>query len=259
MSEEIRTYDDLSPEEVQKYREKRGRFYMYLNQYNFWKHFSDKQRSKAIMAILNFEKYGELPTLSENDVDDVAILPYLDFFLDQAQKDFKSYVNTALKNKKNGAKSHSNVESEEERTLPNATERYHSQASDSERKRTEPDKIRQDKIKSGTERYRTEPDKIRQDKIRQDKTREDKTRDISVSGYIERATDKNKPSITPPEYQTVTDYCKSVGLAAEGSGLFSAKAFMKYYSGQDWMIDGEPVTDWRPLIDLWLEEHSARG
>ena len=206
------------------------------------------------MAILNFEKYGELPTLSENDVDDFAILPYLDFFLDQAQKDFKSYVNTSLKNKKNGAKSHSNVEAEEERTVPNGTERYHSQASGSERKRTEPDKIRQDKIVA-TERYRTEPDKTRQDKIRQDKIRED----ISVSSYIERAIDKNKPSITPPTYQAVTDYCKSVGLAAEGSGLFSAKAFLKYYSGQDWMIDGESITDWRPLIDLWTEEHKARG
>ncbi len=224
------------------------------------------------MAILNFEKYGELPTLSENDVDDFAILPYLDFFLDQAQKDFKSYVNTSLKNKKNGAKSHSNVEAEEERTVPNGTERYHSQASGSERKRTEPDKIRQDKIVA-TERYRTEPDKTRQDKIvateryrtepdktRQDKIRQDKIReDISVSSYIERAIDKNKPSITPPTYQAVTDYCKSVGLAAEGSGLFSAKAFLKYYSGQDWMIDGESITDWRPLIDLWTEEHKARG
>lgn len=245
-----RRYEDLTPEEVQEYREKRKSFPMYLNQYPMIEYLSLEQKGAILTAMFEFEINGAVPEKAETDP---MIYGYLHWWIDQEGKNFHTWVNTCLRNADNGRKAHQAQPNGGERnqTQPNATERRRETANSA-------DKISQDKERNRTAANladKISQGKRREEKESQDKTREEKARKSSAYyDYIERATDSNKPEVIPPTYNDVFEYCERVGIPAQDN-VFDAEEFVQHYNSLNWKYDGKAITDWKPLIDLWRMDH----
>lgn len=73
---------------------------------------------------------------------------------------------------------------------------------------------------------------------------------------------KDKPSagetntsLSPPTIQELKDYALQIGY-----DYFDPETFLAYYSANDWKTsNGNPVTDWRKLVDLWKAREKDHG
>lgn len=52
-------------------------------------------------------------------------------------------------------------------------------------------------------------------------------------------------SFAPPSVDEVRDYCR------KRKNRISAPRFVEHYSAVGWMVNGQPVTDWRALVRKW--------
>jgi predicted phage replisome organizer len=104
--------------------------------------------------------------------------------------------------------------------------------------------------------------KTNKDNVRQEIELE---KDIDIEKDIERESKKNKKesgngksSISRPSPDSIptindiSEFLKSKDIR-ESKIDFTANKFVNYYAARGWMIDGQPIYDWKALIEYWLE------
>jgi len=104
--------------------------------------------------------------------------------------------------------------------------------------------------------------KTNKDNVRQEL---DIDKEIDKEIDIERESKKNKKEsgngkssisrLSPdsiPTISQISEFLKAKDIK-ESKTDFTANKFFNYYSARGWMIDGQPIYDWKALIEYWLE------
>lgn len=66
---------------------------------------------------------------------------------------------------------------------------------------------------------------------------------------------KDTATLTPPTPQELYEYALQIGYDS-----FNPDTFLAYYNAHDWKTsNGNPVTDWRKLVDLWKAREKDHG
>lgn len=100
----------------------------------------------------------------------------------------------------------------------------------------------------------TASDRIRSNAIdaedRGEKIRGEKIRGEKIRG--ERGEDRS-PAPAPPTAEDVREYC-----LAECISDFPAQRFVDHYAARNWKVNGEPISDWKALVRVWVDRDKEK-
>ncbi len=232
------TYEDCTSEEIGKILENRTKFYLYKNQYPLIEHLTLEQKGEILDVIFRFECYGESPDVASLDP---SIQGFLYYWLDMESKGLKKYVNSSLKKSKAGRLSH--APADKCRQMPTSAADKKKSRYDIEMPTSAADKKRKD----------------RKEKKRQGMGREESAStptfenlDEHEKKLIEEATDPKHEPVESIMYIDVFHYCADHDIPPEENPEFSAGEFVEHYKKSDYKTYGKPITDWKPLVYLWI-------
>lgn len=109
-------------------------------------------------------------------------------------------------------------------------------------------------------------------KTKKDNVRQEIEKDIEleIEKDIERESKKkikesengpssiSRPSLTRPSISDISDFLKSKDVK-DSKIDFTANKFFNYYEARGWLIDGNPIFDWKALINYWMEIQMTRS
>lgn len=74
---------------------------------------------------------------------------------------------------------------------------------------------------------------------------------IKESGNGKSSISRPSP-VSKPSISEISEFLKSLNLE-ESKIDFGANKFFNYYEARGWFIDGQPIYDWKSLIQYWLD------
>ena len=88
---------------------------------------------------------------------------------------------------------------------------------------------------------------------------------VSVSAYAseyggvskKETTTDDAPAFVPPSKKEVHGY---IGIRSTVKGIkpdFDEDKFINYYAARGWMAGNTKITDWKPLVDSWLDRSGS--
>ena len=101
-----------------------------------------------------------------------------------------------------------------------------------------------------------EENKNKNENKKENKNKRESKKSIKESGNgmstISRPSPDSKPSLSD-----IIEFFKTKAIN-ESQIDFTANKFFNYYEARGWLIDGQPIYDWKALINYWLEIKTTR-
>lgn len=81
---------------------------------------------------------------------------------------------------------------------------------------------------------------------------QDKDMDMEKDSDYEKERD-TAPAPAPPTVEDVREYCLSECILD-----FPAQRFVDHYAARNWKANGEPISDWKALVRVWVDRDKEK-
>ncbi|MBQ1771025.1 MAG: hypothetical protein II000_03625 [Clostridia bacterium] len=89
-------------------------------------------------------------------------------------------------------------------------------------------------------------------KYTEDRGKKIEDRGQKIEDRGEREEDRS-PAPAPPTVEDVREYCLSECISD-----FPAQRFVDHYAARNWKANGEPISDWKALVRVWVDRDKEK-